>query len=257
MKIKSTFRTLAMSTAILGLAVGCASAPKEEPAPEPEVTPVSSGPTDAVLSRAFSRAASKIDRARSLGAPGWQEAEGLLEAGKGQIASDKSAAYKSALAAGRSADTAVNQYYLDGSKAYLDQVAAFGDLSESEKESYDASERLYLIGTGEQAYDSSRALLAQVESARQNISYTVQTGDNLWAISSKSDVYGNPYKWPLIFKANRGQINDPDLIFPGQAFTVEMNPANEAVDAAVKHARARGSWSVGTAEPEDSSYLGM
>ena len=37
-------------------------------------------------------------------------------------------------------------------------------------------------------------------------SYTVVRGDNLWNISGKSSIYGDPYQWPLIYKANRDQI---------------------------------------------------
>ncbi len=212
------------------------------------------GPSDAIVSKALSRAANKIDRARSLNAAGWQDAESLLEQAKGKLGSDSTEAYKLALAAGRSADTAVNQHYLDGAKQNLSKVAGFGDLSAAEQEAYEQAEYLYLIGTGEQAYDASRALLGQLEAARQNISYQVMQGDSLWAISGKSGVYGDPYKWPLIFKANRSQINDPDLIFPGQQFTVVMNPSDGDVDAAVSHARARGAWSVGVLEPEDEAF---
>ncbi|MEJ2406503.1 MAG: LysM peptidoglycan-binding domain-containing protein [Candidatus Thiodiazotropha sp.] len=50
--------------------------------------------------------------------------------------------------------------------------------------------------------------------------YTVMAGDSLWAISGKSEVYGNPYQWPLIYKANRGKIKDADLIYPGQEFSI-------------------------------------
>ena len=49
-------------------------------------------------------------------------------------------------------------------------------------------------------------------------SYQVVSGDNLWDISGKDSIYGNPYQWPLIYKANSDQIKDADLIFPGQTF---------------------------------------
>ena len=40
--------------------------------------------------------------------------------------------------------------------------------------------------------------------------YTVEKGDTLWKISSQT--YGDPFQWPLLFKANRDQIKDPDII---------------------------------------------
>ncbi len=50
--------------------------------------------------------------------------------------------------------------------------------------------------------------------------YTVLKGDCLWYIAGYPEIYDNPLKWPLIFKANSDQIQDPDLIFPGQVFVI-------------------------------------
>ncbi len=48
----------------------------------------------------------------------------------------------------------------------------------------------------------------------------VRRGDALWRIARK--VYGRGIQYTLIFEANRSQIEDPDLIFPGQVFTVPV-----------------------------------
>ncbi len=85
--------------------------------------------------------------------------------------------------------------------------------------------------------------------------YRVMRGDNLWNISGKSEIYGNPYKWPLIYKRNAAQIKDADLIYPGQEFTVDLEPSAFEVDAAVEHARTRGAWSLGRVEESDRRYL--
>lgn len=87
-------------------------------------------------------------------------------------------------------------------------------------------------------------------------SYTVVRGDNLWNISGKSTVYGNPYQWPLIYKANSNQIKDADLIYPGQNLTINTSPSDAEVAAAVQHARTRGNWSIGVVEDSDKAYLG-
>jgi nucleoid-associated protein YgaU len=50
--------------------------------------------------------------------------------------------------------------------------------------------------------------------------YTVQKGDFLWKISSKPEVYGDPYKWPRIWSANADQIKNPNLIYPDQILTI-------------------------------------
>ena len=86
-------------------------------------------------------------------------------------------------------------------------------------------------------------------------SYTVVRGDNLWNISGKSSIYGDPYQWPLIFKANRSQIKDPDLIFPGQNFAIDRSASSSEIDAAINHARTRGAWSVGDIEQSDLDFL--
>lgn len=86
-------------------------------------------------------------------------------------------------------------------------------------------------------------------------SYSVVSGDTLWGISAKSEIYGNPYQWPLIFKANRSQIQDADLIFPGQNLTIQRDASAADIDAAVNHARTRGAWSLGVVEASDEAYL--
>lgn len=47
---------------------------------------------------------------------------------------------------------------------------------------------------------------------------TVQEGDTLWAISQ--DRYGDGVLYVRVFEANRKAIRDPDLIYPGQVFTI-------------------------------------
>lgn len=85
--------------------------------------------------------------------------------------------------------------------------------------------------------------------------YSVVRGDSLWGISGKAEIYGNPYQWPLIYKANTDKINDADLIFPGQGLTIEKNPSSGSADAAISHAKSRGAWSVGAVEESDKAYL--
>ncbi|AUQ54582.1 LysM peptidoglycan-binding domain-containing protein [Phaeobacter inhibens] len=49
---------------------------------------------------------------------------------------------------------------------------------------------------------------------------TVQEGDTLWAISRER--YGDGLLYVRVFDANREAIRDPDLIYPGQVFSVPV-----------------------------------
>ena len=86
--------------------------------------------------------------------------------------------------------------------------------------------------------------------------YTVVSGDNLWMISGKSEIYNDVYQWPLIFKANSGQIKDADLIFPGQVLAIDRGASDADIQAAVNHAKTRGAWVLGETEASDTAYLG-
>ena len=46
----------------------------------------------------------------------------------------------------------------------------------------------------------------------------VQPGNSLWVISRKA--YGEGAQYTVIYEANKDQIRDPDLIYPGQVFSV-------------------------------------
>ena len=46
----------------------------------------------------------------------------------------------------------------------------------------------------------------------------IKPGDMLWSISYR--IYGNPFKYVEIYNENKAQISNPDLIFPGQIFTL-------------------------------------
>ena len=52
--------------------------------------------------------------------------------------------------------------------------------------------------------------------------YTVKSGDTLSAIARRE--YGDAAQWRRIYEANRDQIDNPDLIHPGQELKI---PARE------------------------------
>ncbi len=148
-----------------------------------------------------------------------KKAEEALKAGKYEDA------IKLANKAKRQAELAVEQKYRE-----LDRLKRLGIISESEAP-------------------------APVAETGASSTYEVVRGDNLWDISAKPTIYGNPYEWPLIYKANSDKIKDADLIYPGQVFTINTNPSAAEVDAAIRHAKTRGSWALGVVEESDMAYL--
>lgn len=57
------------------------------------------------------------------------------------------------------------------------------------------------------------------------VKYQPGKRDCLWRIAQK--VYDNARLWPYIYIANRDQIKDPDLIYPGQKFIIPEIPDKE------------------------------
>ncbi|PWL19126.1 peptidase M23 [Falsochrobactrum shanghaiense] len=59
-------------------------------------------------------------------------------------------------------------------------------------------------------------------------SVIIRRGDNLWTISRRT--YGHGTRYTTIYLANRDQIRNPDLIWPGQVFVMPQEPlADEEV----------------------------
>ncbi|CAO3373894.1 LysM peptidoglycan-binding domain-containing protein [Azospirillum argentinense] len=52
-------------------------------------------------------------------------------------------------------------------------------------------------------------------------SMVVQPGNSLWRIARST--YGRGVQYTMIYEANRGQIRDPDLIYPGQIFALPVS----------------------------------
>ena len=57
-----------------------------------------------------------------------------------------------------------------------------------------------------------------LEGVARDKSLIVRPGNSLWRIARQS--YGAGDRYAVIYSANRDRIGDPDLIYPGQVFTL-------------------------------------
>ena len=52
----------------------------------------------------------------------------------------------------------------------------------------------------------------------------VQPGNSLWRIARRT--YGQGLQYTVIYEANKDRIGDPNLIYPGQIFTVPKSKSS-------------------------------
>jgi nucleoid-associated protein YgaU len=258
MKIAKMMRMSAVFALVFGLLAGCATTPSEE---------------QTAAEQAIAEAKAAVAESQAGGWPN-AEAENLLK--QAEAAYDDKDYPKATELANKS------KQYIAASKAIHDAKAAVA-AAEAAGSPWRDTENL--IGQAEKALsegDTAKAIqlanearrqaenaLAQANAEKARMAaapaaaatagaadYTVVRGDSLWHISGKSSVYGNPYQWPLLYKANRSKIKDADLIYPGQQLTVNRNASDADMKAAVRHAKTRGAWSLGVVEESDRAYLG-
>ena len=215
MKIFHSLKLAVLLVLTIGLAVGCASTTEEV------------GQDDAAAAIAAAKQANDKAKAEEYE---WRDTGKLIKQAEKAMADGKyDEAVKLANKARRQAENAVKQKYSE-----LERIGAT------------------TATTAAASSDNSGAMAAAGGSMQK---YEVVRGDNLWNISAKPSVYDNPYEWPLIYKNNSDQIKDADLIYPGQVLDIDSAPSAADVDAAVAHAKSRGSWSLGVVEDSDTAYL--
>lgn len=171
------------------------------------------------------------DRARS-------EAEGIIASVRESLAA----------AAEMRADLYATAAYGDGIKVLDEAVRAFdaGDYHLAAEKGY------FALGKAEAAIERSSVeveakpvrMAAQAateadgagieaRSAKDRVTiHSIRKGECLWGISGYETIYGDPFMWPLIFRANRDRIGSPDLIYPGQELHIPWTSTPEEVQEA-------------------------
>lgn len=221
MKFNHIFKPFFIMMLVLGLVAGCASTPDDV---------ADEGMT---AEQAIADAKSANAQAKKMNAE-WRDTGKMIKKAEKALADgDNEKAIKIANKAQRQAENAMKQAKEEDARLKASGVISGG--SAASEDSASSRESASMIGGAD--------------------SYEVVGGDNLWNISAKDSIYANPYQWPLIYKANRNQIKDADLIYAGQVFDIDRAASSADVDAAVNHAKSRGAWSVGSAEASDEAYL--
>ena len=225
MKVTDLLKVAAVAVFTTGFAVGCASDSSESMATEDTTEVACEGATPEAKNAIYA-AKLKNARARNLGYEWRDTAKIIAEAEKAAADCENVRAKILANKAEDQAADAIAQYETE--QAAIKDSS--GETMAKAEEPMDKAGSMYIGG------------------------YLVVSGDNLWNIAGQDSVYGNPYQWPLIYKANSDQIKDADLIFPGQYFNIPKAMGADSA-AAIEHAKTRGAWSVGETEASDIQYL--
>ncbi len=224
--MRTTARLISIAFLSLGLLAGCATTGDED-------TGMSAA------EQAISDAKSANKAAKAAGNE-WRDTGKIIKQAEDALAAgDEAKAEKLAAKALKQAEIAQAQAEFENEKF-------MNSLSASDKAA---------LSSASTAAAASRNSGTSAGNGDKVSSYSVEGGDNLWGISGKDQVYGDSYAWPLIYKTNRSQIKDADLIYPGQVLDIDQNASDAEMDAAVRHAKTRGAWSVGDVEQSDLDYL--
>jgi nucleoid-associated protein YgaU len=90
-------------------------------------------------------------------------------------------------------------------------------------------------------------LEAQVSAAKDRLeeferiypsTFTVKKGGTLIDIARRREMFNDQFMWPLIYKANRDQMRDPKIVFPGQVLSIPRDLTFEEIIEARKQAEA-------------------
>jgi len=131
--------------------------------------------------------------------------------------------------------TAADAAYLERAQQQLQASYQYTGLSDVQIAQQKNAEALLVAGYGQRAHAALVQLNAQLKNGTKP--YAVRRGDNLWIISGRPEVYGNPWLWPLIWQNNLQVIPDPNRLPPGQTLKIRPNPTIQDVVNAVNYAR--------------------
>lgn len=189
-----------------------AAEPSTAPVPEPAPTPVAAEAPTAPM-----KSAEELEEERL-----WGETDAAWAAGDFQKVTESLDALKRL----QPEDAAVIDEKI--AAAQYNQAAACEQAGELDRALYlyqEAQRRNPNLGEAGFAIERVQAALQPAAPAAEPApaapaeqTYTVESGDSLWAIAER--FYGDGSQWSRIFEANRDHLDNPDLIQPGQVLRI-------------------------------------
>lgn len=177
--------------------------------------------------------------------PGWPGAESQLADSRRAIAQrDWTAARVAAEEALARADQAASDHYARLANEELARSYTYSGLDDTQLLQLRAAEEIMVTGNSRLAYGRLRMLNRQLEGRMKT--YTVRSGDSLWVIAGKPEVYANSLLWPLVWQSNVAIIPDPDRLRRGQVLRLRPHPGVEEIAEAIDIARGKRPVVVGT-----------
>lgn len=220
------------AAALLALLGTACAAPRALAPPIPPEVAAASPATMTALARARAKTAeaqrliSGFDGNRSL------LAQAQDEAARGSYTRAQSLAQE----AQSRAELAMDGYYVAASARELQRLYGVTGLSDGQLGKLRDAEVKLVRGEGARAYALLQQLGKELSTSRK---HQVASGESLWTISARPEVYANGYLWPLIWDANRDRIKNPDVLQAGQTLRIRPNPTVDEVVQAVETARNR------------------
>lgn len=168
----------------------------------------------------------------------WNGADSDLATARAALGSgDWNAALVAADEALARAEQAISDHYARLANAELARSYGFAGLDDGQVLQLRAAEEILVTGNSRLAYGRLRTLNQQLEKRMKT--YTVRSGDSLWVIAGRPEVYANSLLWPLIWQANVAVIPNPDRLRRGQVLKVRPHPDVNAIAEAVDVARGK------------------
>jgi len=216
-----------------------------QPAPEfPSHVAPSRPPARAATPGAEVGARMRLDQAEAIATQTrqllgtWNGADEDLATARASIgARDWNAALAASDEALARAEQAISDHYARLANTELARSYGYAGLDDGQVLQLRAAEEILITGNSRLAYGRLRTLNQQLEKRMKT--YTVRSGDSLWVIAGRPEVYANSLLWPLIWQANVAVIPNPDRLRRGQVLKVRPHPDVNAIAEAVDVARGK------------------